>query len=1009
MLKKIFKRRKKGLKKKKSKSNSKNKLNISSGNLDTDINTLSFIESNQNMYDDEDDDEIDLPKLNFTCILNNPLEDINNTSIFGQLLMRFQEDQRVVTEEERIKKEGYKFDLIDIIQEEKPEEKHNNSFVLENKMKKKLEKEGEEEEEEELDDILNDLKELENIFSVKKNLDQCIKETNEKLYKGKTTFKLKKFIDLSYNNYIAKIKHEYLIYRDNHKNNILDKIDLDDLLNKNIKIESKEEIIKKVNNYKQTLKDSMNLIDKEYLVDTNNFKINENLLNMDVEQIMEATTKIIGQKGIIELEAEKSNINYNIIRHFFNNNYPKIINEVDNVHFKIENLMEKKNYLKGKFLEVTEKLIMMKMKRQNLVKVNNIYKKFLEAGCNNIENINEIIEIREMKQKLKNIPNIGLNIIKKISDELNDREINKNSENINKITNLIKNEINNFFDIVTYTNENEVEEEEEEDDDDIENNPKKKYNYKYYNFDEKLFKKIFKYKSIKEVIFLVINSIDEQFIKEKMYSLLELAQNKDEFMQKVLNVLLSSIEQVLLTTLGKILGLKNLNEMLFLFYIGIISQSLFDSINKIFNDKDKEIIIVDVKNKLFDIIDKNLSFIVDDLSLYNQNIDKFISKNKILHEVYERIPIFLLNQNFLSKIENYEINFLNEFGKIQGKKIKDELTFDNLRNLDNFSYEYQKLINIIFKFDIESINQDEEKKMADLNNHILLDIDLNHKKGEPNEIAFIEIPVISEGNNIKKNCKLTMTSLDLITDTIYALKMTLFFNKKNYNQIFIYLYEIFNNFIKLSNDVVLETKGQIKNITQNELAASYSSVYLIREITKKILLFFNSSKSISDDTIKKYNDLENAAKDFLDKNLLKLNNMIQGGIKEASLDELTKIINLEKYPAPKNSSLPINDFATNLVKLVAGVSKSLRNCYEDKIISKIILDCLNNYNSELEKILEKKEFNTDEEKKIFKKDFAFIRKNIDKGIEDIDFKSFKKKFVSIYKKLLPKNDKEKDE
>ena len=172
MLKKIFKRRKKGLKKKKSKSNSKNKLNISSGNLDTDINTLSFIESNQNMYDDEDDDEIDLPKLNFTCILNNPLEDINNTSIFGQLLMRFQEDQRVVTEEERIKKEGYKFDLIDIIQEEKPEEKHNNSFVLENKMKKKLEKEGEEEEEEELDDILNDLKELENIFSVKKNLDQ---------------------------------------------------------------------------------------------------------------------------------------------------------------------------------------------------------------------------------------------------------------------------------------------------------------------------------------------------------------------------------------------------------------------------------------------------------------------------------------------------------------------------------------------------------------------------------------------------------------------------------------------------------------------------------------------------------------------------------------------------------------------------------------------------------------------------------------------------------------------
>ena len=37
--------------------------------------------------------------------------------------MRFQEDQRIVTEEERIRKEGYKFDLIDIIQDIKPKKK----------------------------------------------------------------------------------------------------------------------------------------------------------------------------------------------------------------------------------------------------------------------------------------------------------------------------------------------------------------------------------------------------------------------------------------------------------------------------------------------------------------------------------------------------------------------------------------------------------------------------------------------------------------------------------------------------------------------------------------------------------------------------------------------------------------------------------------------------------------------------------------------------------------------
>ena len=1001
MLKKIFKRNKKGLRKKKSKTKSKsNKLNISTDNLDTNVNNLSFVESGPNI--DEDDDEIDLPKLNFTCILNNPLEDTNNTSIFGQLLMRFQEDQRVVTEEERIRKEGYKFDLIDIIQDKKISLSHNNSFVLENKLLKKLEKDGEEEEEE-LDDILNDLEQLENIFSVKKSLEQCIKETNEELFKDKKTFKLKKFVDLSYNNYIAKIKHEYLIYRDYHKKNIMNKI-LENLSDddKDIKIGNKEEILKTVNNYRKTLNDAMNLVDKEYKVDMKDYKIKGSLLNMDIGQILESTTKIIEQKGIIELAAEKSNINYNIIKYFFKNNYPLLVNEVDNVQFKITNLIEKKNHLKNKFIDTTQKMIMVKLKRQNLIKLYDIYKKMLEAKCNKIDNINTIIEIREMKEQLKNIPNIGLNIIKTLNEELNTRETNLNSENINKITTLLKNEINNRFDIETYNIINEEEEEEDEDDDESEINPKKKYNFKYYNIDEKLFKKILKYKTSKETIYLIINNRDYGFIKEKIYSLLELSENKNEFMQKISNVILSSIEQVLLTTLGKILPLKNINEILFLFYIGKMSQILLDTVSEMINDNDKEKLISDVNNCLFDIIDKNLSFIVDDLSSYNQNIDKFIIKNNILKQVYKQIPIFLLCKSFYSKVENYEINFIENFGKMRGEKIKDELTFDNLRNLDNFSYEYQKMINIIFAFNNESLNQDNDIKIENLKNHILLDVDLNQKKNEPKEINLIEIPIISEKKNEIKKCKLMTTTLDLITDSIYALKMLLFFNKINYNQILSYLYEIFNNFISLSNDIVLETKGQIKSITQNELAASYSSVYLIREITAKIILFLYSSNDINDETNKKYKDLESSSKEYLDKNILKLNNMIQSGVNESSLDEFKKNINSEKYPIVKGN-IPINPFAQNLVKLVKNVNKSLKDCYEDKTISKMILDNLNDYINEIEKLLEKKEINDEEEKGQFKRDFVFIRKNIDKNIEDIDFKGFKKKLNNVYKKILPKD------
>jgi len=994
MLKKIFKRNKRGLKRKKSKS--KSKLNISNDNIDAKKNNYSFIENEPNMSDD--DDEIVLPKLNFTCILNNPLEDINNTSIFGQLLMRFQEDQRIVTEEERIKKEGYKFDIIDIMQD-KNENFHNNSFVLENKIFKKLEKEGEEEEEE-LDDILNDLEQLENIFSGKKSLEQCIKETNEELFKGKKTFKLKKFVDLSYNNYIAKIKHEYLIYRDYHKNNIMKKIILDDLSNNNIKIGNKEEILKTVNNYRKNLNESMKLIDKEYKVDTNNFKINDNLLNMDINQIMENTIKIIEQKGIIELEEEKSKINYNIIKYFFKNNYPILINEVNNVHFKIGDLIEKKNYLKSKFIDATIKLIMMKLKRQNLFKLNNIYKKMLDANCNKIENIDSIIEIKEMKLKLKNIPNISLNIIKKINEELKIREANKNLEIINKITTLIKNEINNCFDIETYNNQNE-EEEEEEEDEDIEINPKKKYNYKYYNIDEKVFKKIFKYKNNKEIIFLVINSMDLNFIKEKIYSLLDLVENKIEYMQKVCNVVLSSIEQTMLTTLGKILPLKNLNEILYLFYIGKMSQVLLESINKMFEEKDKEKLILDVNNTLFDIIDKNLCFIVNDLSSYNQNIDKFIIKNEILKEVYAKIPIFLSSKIFSEKIDNYELNFIDNFGKVRCEKIIDELNCDNLRNLDNFSYEYQKLVNIIFSFNNESIDKDKEKKIEDLKNNILLDIDLNLKKNEQKEINLLEIPNISEGKNNITKCKLITTTLDLIIDTIYTIKMLLFFNKNSYNKILLYLYEIFYNFVKTSGLIVLEAKGKISNITQNEIASSYSSVYLIKEITSKIILFLNNSNDINEETKTKYKDLEVFSQEYLDKNLLKLKNLIQDGINENSLNEFKKIINYEKYPViskENKGNLAINIFALNLVKLVNNVNKSLKYNLEDKIISKIFLDNLNNFNAKIEKLLDKKELNDEEEKTQFKRDFMFIKKNIDNGIEDID--KFKKKLTSVYKNII---------
>ena len=999
MLKRIFKRRK-SKKSKKTKKSKLEQLNISTD--ETNMNTYNL--NDQSNEIDDDEDEIDLPKLNFTCILNNPLERTTEDSLFGKLLMRFQENQKIVTEEERMRKEGYKFDIIDIFQDEDGQGL-NNSMIMENKILKKM-KNMEEEEEEELDDILDNLEQLENIFRSKKTLEQCIKETNDELYKNKKTYKLKKFVDLSYNNYIAKIKHEYLIYRENHIKNIMKSIKFEDVLNKEIKLGTKEQIKIQINWYRKSLNDSMKLIDEEFKQDSNNFKLREDLLNKDQKSISDYISKLIEQKGILELESEKSNINYDLIKFFFRNNYPLLINEIENMQFKVTYLVNKKNNIKSKFIDCTQKMILAKIKRQNLTKLNNIYKLMFKAHLDKIENINNIIDIKRMREKIKQIPNYSINIIKKINDELNKKEIEISSENENKIINLIKSEINNLFDIETYMNEEEEEEDEIEED-----SFKLKYNYKYYNINEKLYKKILRYKNnikdsskTKDYIILIINNTDTEFIKKKIYTYLEQIENKEEYMNKIYNVLLSSIEQVILTSLGKILPLKNMNEIMYLFYIGKMSQSLFDIINNIFEEKEKEKIISDVNNKLFDIIDKNLSFIIDDLSSYNQNIDKFIIKNGVLKDVYMSIPIFVENKNFLKKIDDYELNFIENFGKRRCKKIKDGLIFDNFVNLDNISYEYQKYINVIFSFNEKSFSQDIDKKFDNLKNNIILGIEITLKKIEPREVSLIEIPIISEGKDIKTQCKLITTSLDIINDAIYTIKMLLFFSTKNYSKILLYFHDILIAFINISNELILETKGAIKNMTQNELASSYSSVYLIHQITAHFISYINTVQDLDENIKSKYEQLQKYSSEYLSKNLQKLNKMIKDGIKEASLDEFKKIISLDKYPII-HGAIPINPFAENLVKLVKNVYKSLKNCYEEKTISKIILDNLNMFNNELEKLMDsKKELNEDERKQ-FKKDFTFIKKNIDNG--EIDFKAFKKKLTLVYKKLLKGEDKEK--
>ena len=367
-----------------------------------------------------------------------------------------------------------------------------------------------------------------------------------------------------------------------------------------------------------------------------------------------------------------------------------------------------------------------------------------------------------------------------------------------------------------------------------------------------------------------------------------------------------------------------------------------------------------------------------------------------MKEIDDIIPILLANKKIIDNFDAYEFNFIDNFWKEKCQNIKDILNSDNFKCLDNISYKYQKEINVIFSFSNDSLNINPEKNYENFKNNILLDIKLTLDENDPKEINLIEINKISEGKNITKKFRLIPSILEIINYTISVIKMFLFFNPKNYSKILLDFHDILCSYINLSNDIVLEFKGLIKILTKNELASSYSSINLIQQIINHFIFFISNNKAIEED-IKAKNFLETLSKEYMQKNLFKLMNVIKEGIYESSINEFKKIISLEKYPIVEGD-VPVNSFALKLIILVNDVYKALKHCYENDIVSKIILDNLNLFCRELEKLFENKKELSGEEKKQFKRDFIFIRKNIDIRIEDIDFKGFKKEINSLYRK-----------
>ena len=515
----------------------------------------------------------------------------------------------------------------------------------------------------------------------------------------------------------------------------------------------------------------------------------------------------------------------------------------------------------------------------------------------------------------------------------------------------------------------------------------------FYKIDNKLFSEIIEFKiNMKTNLTLKINEINNiNDIQEKFFNSSFSQSIKNKLLERFIDFNCDTIKSNIL----KIQSLKNKNEILYIFYLLEFCKNEIELMNKIFNKNDNNEFFNLLKPKLIDkftsIFSQHINVIFDEIKNYLNNVTEFIVKNHLIKEIFNN-SILKNNLNISQRIEEYEEKFIIEYSKAKENKLKEGIKFDNFIPLDKIPYTYQIYINKIYEFDISKVGSYEE-------NIQFFDIVIDKEK-ENQEFNLLQF-----SNNIQ--IKIIPTSLDIITYTFETLKMLSSFSINNYSKILNSLFAILKLYCNLNKEIVIESKGHLPSITQNELSISYSNNILIKQL---VTIIYNNDKNkflnqFSGGIFEKlYNEINIMIEENFKNLKSKINQLTQESI-QICLQKFNNIILGKNYPIVNNPNLPINDFALTLIKYVKAIYRDSLNSFDLEFIKEMLKNNLDNFSNEIEKKINGYIIENDDEKKQFKKDFVFIKKNIDNNIEDLNLENFKNKITIISKKFSPKEKK----
>ena len=898
--------------------------------MNKEINSHRVIDSNSSSFNTDSD--IDLPKQNFSAILNNPL----SKNYLSKLKQKIKKPKIIPKNE--FKKETLKFSIIDIFQND------NLIEYFSNKNEKEIEKKEQN-------------KKHKKKKSVKDKNDKSTTSSEDSTINQKT-FQIKDYINKNYDDYLKILHHDYSSFHYNHYNRMI--------YGNNYLQEIKEEMNSK--NYISNSDHAFDKIEPRFLVDERIYKLDEKLLQLSPSELQFNICKLIEQTGIIEIELERINeYNYKI-RNYINNIQPNLYNNISSFYEIVKDLKVKSQSIKKNFILVSSKLMLKKNKQVKLKKMKFILEQIKEF--NNIYNNKEINNLDKASNIIESIPK--LDVVKELRNNIDLLIASKNDSLVEEIEKLISDSFNNLFTISEENNMNKGE---------------------YYKMDNKLFTEIIDFrKNLKNNLTLKINEISNiKDIQEKFFTASFSQYIKNKLLERFIEFNCDTLKSNIL----KILSLKNKNEILYVFYLQQFCQNQYELMNRIFNKNDNNEFFNILKPKLIEkftlIISQHINVIFDEIKNYLNNVTEFLVKNHLIKEIFNN-SILKNNLNISQKIEEYEEKFILEYSKVKENKLKEGIKFDNFIPLDNVPYTYQIYINKINDFNILKVGSYE-------NNIQFFEITINKDK-ENEKLSSIQLP-----NN--SQIKLIPTSFEIITYTFETLKMLSSFSINNYSKILISLSSLYKLYAQLNKEIIIESKGHLISITQNEISICYYNYILIQQL---ITIIYNN------DTNKFLNQFSGGIFDKLYNELTiiivenekslknKINQLTQQSLQEC-IHKFIKIINGKNYPIVNNPELPINEFALSLIKIVKAIYRATINSFGKEYIKDMLKKNLESFVNEIENKINDIIIEGDDEKKQFKKDFVFIKKNIDNNIDDLNLENFKNKITIISKKFFPKEKK----